>query len=431
MAFPKTLSRAAVAVAAATALGAAAPPAATAEEITLEFVVWNYSLDTIQDNIAIFEELNPDIKINLTDYTWLDYHDTMVLRFRGNTRTDVVYGGQDWLPAWASAGWLAPLDQHFPEAAAYRDQITDYAVSDMTYEDQLYGLSYYADIISFVYNKQILEDNGIAVPQSWDDVLQASQQLKDGGMEHPIVYEFDQELPNFYDAFVAQVYGRGGDMFDDELNPLFDDPDSLAFQHLQWLQDAFGEHDLVAMESHESTIIPAMNTGRHAFTIVYNYVLAAMNNAGAQPLAGQFDMTPMPGDARGTLGFAKFYTMTAQAAEDPARRDAAWKFIEFMGGGDFAVAERWAVEKGLGFAQLALYDDPDVVEAWSTWIDMAAFRDQATRARNGTWTEWTGIWSAYFRPLLAQAMIGEASVAEVMDAGADKWLEYRQLLRGD
>ncbi|MEE8270445.1 MAG: hypothetical protein V3R98_01770, partial [Alphaproteobacteria bacterium] len=95
MAFPKTLSSAAVAVAAATALGAAAPPAATAEEITLEFVVWNYSLDTIQDNIAIFEELNPDIKINLTDYTWLDYHDTMVLRFRGNTRTDVVYGGQD------------------------------------------------------------------------------------------------------------------------------------------------------------------------------------------------------------------------------------------------------------------------------------------------------------------------------------------------
>jgi ABC-type glycerol-3-phosphate transport system substrate-binding protein len=30
-----------------------------AEDITLEFVVWNYSLDTIQDNAKKFEEANP------------------------------------------------------------------------------------------------------------------------------------------------------------------------------------------------------------------------------------------------------------------------------------------------------------------------------------------------------------------------------------
>ena len=136
-----------------------------------------------------------------------------------------------------------------------------------------------------------------------------------------------------------------------------------------------------------------------------------MNNAADQPLAGEFEMAPMPGEAHGTLGFAKFYAMTAQAAEDDARRDAAWKFIEYMGGGDYQVAKRWAVEKGLGFAALPLFDDPDVQEAWSSWIDMDEFKEQATRAKNGTWTEWTGIWSAYFRPLLAQAMVGEASVA--------------------
>ena len=36
-------------------------------------------------------------------------------------------------------------------------------------------------------------------------------------MDKPIIYEYDQELPNFYDAFVAQAYGRGADMFDDNL----------------------------------------------------------------------------------------------------------------------------------------------------------------------------------------------------------------------
>jgi multiple sugar transport system substrate-binding protein len=164
---------------------------ARAQDVTLEFVVWNYSLETIQDNVAKFEAENPGIKVNVTDYTWPDYHDTMVLRLRGDTQTDVIYAGQDWLPSWASAGWLVPLEEYFPEVAQYKDKTTDYALSDMTYNGQLYGLSYYADIISFVYNKQILDQHGIEVPQTWDDVLAASLKLKEAGMEKPIVYEYN------------------------------------------------------------------------------------------------------------------------------------------------------------------------------------------------------------------------------------------------
>ena len=102
-----------------------AQPAA-AQDITLEFVVWNYSLDTIQDNARQFEAENPGIKVNITDYTWPDYHDSMVLRFRGGTQTDVAYVGQDWLPAWAAAGFLAPLDDVAP-AETLADLKTDMA----------------------------------------------------------------------------------------------------------------------------------------------------------------------------------------------------------------------------------------------------------------------------------------------------------------
>ena len=48
-----------------------------AEDITLEFVVWNYSLDTIQDNVKKFEAANPGIKVKITDYTWPDYQDSL------------------------------------------------------------------------------------------------------------------------------------------------------------------------------------------------------------------------------------------------------------------------------------------------------------------------------------------------------------------
>jgi multiple sugar transport system substrate-binding protein len=398
-----------------------------AQDITLEFVVWNYALDMIQDNVRRFEEANPGIKVNVTDYTWPDYQDSLVLRFRGGTQTDVLYGGQDWLPAWASAGWIAPLDKIAPEGMidTLSGEMAGFALSDVTYEDQVYGLPYYADTISFLYNSEILEEHGIEVPETWEDVTAAAETLKAAGMDRPIVYEYNQELPNFFDAFVAQVYGRGGDLFDEEQNAVFNQPDNAAYQQLQWLGDAF-EKELVQPENHESNIITTMNTGQHAFTIVYNYVLAAMNNEAEQPLAGQFALAPMPGEAHSTLGFAKFYAVTATTADDPERAEAAWKFIEFMAGQPYDVAKRWAVEHGLGFGQLPLLEDQEVRDAWGKWVDMDALANQIENARAGTWTEWTAVWSAHFRPLLASAMVGEISVEQAMNDGAERWNMLRE-----
>ena len=416
-----------LAAAAALGAGALALQPAKAQEITLEFVVWNYALDVIQDNVRQFEEANPGIRVNVTDYTWPDYQDSLVLRFRGDTQTDVIYGGQDWLPAWAAAGWLAPLNAVAPAGAVdtLAAEMAGFALSDVTYDGQVYGLPYYADTISFLYNARLLEENGIAVPTTWDEVMTAAEALKAAGIDRPIVYEYNQELPNFFDAFVAQVYGRGGEMFDAELNAVFDNPDNAAYQHLEWLREAFAR-ELVQPENHESNIITTMNTGQHAFTVVYNYVLAAMNNVGSQPLAGDFQLARMPGDANATLGFTKFYAVTADAAADPARAEAAWKFVEFMAGQPYNVAKRWAVEHGLGFGQLPLLEDPEVIEAWGKWVDMDVLSAQVASARAGTWTEWTAVWTAYFRPLLASAMVGEITVEEAMSDGAEQWNMLRE-----
>ena len=401
--------------------------AAAGGPVSLEFVVWSYNIKTIQDNINQFQMAYPDIKVNLTDYPWTQYHDTMVLRLKGKTQTDVMYNGEDWLPEFAAAGWVASLEDYFPEVKKYKDKTASYALADMTYSGKLYGLSYYADLITFQYNKKILDDNGMTAPADWDEVLSESLKLKAGGMEYPFVYEYAANLPNFYSAFASQVYGRGGSLFDDNLNPVLNDPNGEAFMHLQWLQDAKTKHDIMAFESHETKVVVAMNTGQHAFTVMYNYDLASMNKR-PQPLAGQFDMTPMPGADGACLGFAKFYCMTAQAAENEARRNAAWKFIEAFGGGDYKVAKRWAVEDGLGFAALPLFDDPDVQAAFATWIDVDKFKAQAKLARNDANPEWKGMWSEFFRPLMAKAFVGGATVKVVMYQGAAKWNEYKKLL---
>jgi multiple sugar transport system substrate-binding protein len=402
------------------------PAMAFAQKVTLEFVVWNYSLETIQDNIAKFQQANPNIKVNVKDYSWNTYHDVMVLRFKGKTQTDIMYNGEDWLPEFAAAGWVAPLEDYFPAVKAYKEKTAPYALADMTYKGKLYGLSYYADLITFQYNKKLLKDFGLTPPKTWDDVRAGMDKAAASGIVEPFAYEYDATLPNFWSAFVSQVYGRGGTMFDAKLNPVFNDPNSEAFKQLQWLQDT-KKKGYIAYYNHESKVAIGMNTGKHVYTVMYNYMLAEMNKPG-NALAGQFDMVEMPGSAHGALGFAKFYCMTTQAAKDTVRRNASWKFIEAFGGGDYKVAKRWAVEKGLGFAALPLMDDPEVKAAWGAWIDMEKFKSQAKLAKNDVQTEWKGMWSQFFRPLLAKAINGDATVKEVMDQGAAEWNNYKSLM---
>jgi multiple sugar transport system substrate-binding protein len=397
--------------------------------INLDFIVWSYSVETVLENIKAFEETYPDVKVTLTDYSWTAYHETMVNRFSSNTPTDVAYSGGDWLPEWAKAGWVVPLEDYFPQVKEYAPKIVSYAVKDMTYDGKIYGLPYYADITSFLYNEQLLKDNGIdKAPETWEEMAEQLKFLQDKGMETPMALEFAQAMPTTLENFTAMVFGRGGELFNENFDVLFNDESSEAWQQLQWLADQY-QAKAITLLPHETDVVKALNTGSHIFTVLYNYNLAELNNKATSPLAGQYKLALMPGQTHETYGFAKFYTMTKMAVDrGQEAMDAAWNFIEYSGGeyeGQYKVAKRWAVEKGLGFGQLPLYDDADVQASFAQWIDPAMLKEQAEKARGRNQTVWYGIWGEFMRIELVRAVSGETSVAEAMEAAAAKAEELK------
>jgi multiple sugar transport system substrate-binding protein len=411
------------------------PQWAAAQTAELDFTIWNYAEDIVQDNINIFQEANPGVTVNLSSFAWPEFHTTMVNRFSSGTPTDVSYNGGNWLEEFAAAGWVVPLDAHFDWVAGYQDKVLPFAWQDMTYNEQVYGLPYYADTITFMYNQRILEEAGIsAPPATWEEVTEQSLQLKEGGMAAPFIYEFANTLPNVSEAFASMVFGRGGELIDEEQNPLWTDPESPAYQQLQWLVDARQTHEIMAIDPHETTVTNAMNTGQHAFTVMFNYNLAALNNAATSPLAGEFALALMPGETHECYGFAKFYNMT-QMAVDRGQEiiDGVGSFIQYFAGevdGEYPVAKRWAVEQGLGFGQIPLLDDPDVQEAWGAWIDIPTWREQLELARARRQSVWYGIWSETFHPLLGQALNGEITVDELAQQSADEWNSLKERVQG-
>ncbi len=410
-------------------------PRSAAAATNLDFTVWSYGIDIIQDNIKLFQGMYPDVSVKLSDFAWPVFHETMVNRFQSKTSTDVSYNGGNWLEEFAAAKWVVPLEDHFDWAKGYQDKVLDFAWQDMTYQGKVYGLPYYSDTITFMYNGKILADAGIAEPpKTWDEVTEQALALKAKGMESPFAYEFANTLPNVSEAFASMVFGRGGELIDEERNPLWTDPNSPAAQQFKWLVDAKNTHGILALLPHETDVAKAMNSGLHAFTVLFNYNLAALNNAATSPLAGQFKLAMMPGETQECYGFAKFYNMT-QMAVDRGQDviDACGNFIQYFAGevdGQYPVAKRWAVEQGLGFAQKPLLDDPDVRAAFSAWVDVDLWKAQLTKARARRQAIWYGIWSESFHPLLGRALAGEISADDALAQAAEAWNELKKRVEG-
>jgi multiple sugar transport system substrate-binding protein len=401
----------------------------SAGAIQLDFAVWSYSVETILENIKAWEAENPGTTVKLTDYPWNAYRETMVQRFTSNTGTDILYNGGDWLPEFAKAGWVVPIEDKL-DFAKYRDQIVGYALTDMTYDGKVYGLPYYADIVSFIWNPTVAKKFGVDhAPGTWEELAEMATTMKGKGLDKPIIWEFAQTLPTSLETFTAMVMSRGGELFDEKYDPIFEDPASPGFTQLQFMADSV-KNGIAVISPHETEVAKAMNTGQNAFTVLYNYNLAALNNKGTSPLAGQFELAMMPGTTHETLGFAKFYNMTKMAVDrGPDATNAAARFIESFGGapkGEYTVAKRWAVEKGLGFGQLPLFDDADVQKSFATWVDVAKLKDQENTARAKRQTVWTGIWGEAMRLEMGKALVGEVPVADALKSAADKARSLKQ-----
>jgi len=415
----------------------AAPPAEeeAAGPTSLDFVVWSYGIETIQDNIANFEAANPECQINLQDHSWLEYHDTMVGRFAAGSPPPLLYGSDHWLQEWASAGWLAPLDENFPQVLDYDDELAPYARQGMTYEDNVYGLSYYADTMDFVYNEEQIKAAGFdSGPESWQDLWDMSMALKDQGIvEYPLVLAFSQQEGASIEALISMVYGRhegSGALFDESDTPTFNSEGSAAYEAIEWLRQAYeaGILDPASLSTAEIDQVKSLQSGAHTFSIVPQYNMAELNRPESGEYAGSFMIGLMPGDSHATVGYVRFYAMTPEVEEmGEDAKACAWSFLEYFGGktdGEYTVVKRWAVENGLGFAQLPLFDDPDVQEAFGSWgdVDTIAAQAELARAKEGL-TPWFGTWDIFTRAEVHKAILGQQDTMDTLQNMEDYWNE--------
>ena len=196
---------------------------AGAQAAPLNYFTWSAAVDLVKSHLTAFEA-KTGIKVNYSNAPWAQYRDTMVTKFVGKAPIDVLWVSDSWLPEWADAGWIAPIND-YPELMKYNAATDKFCVKSMQYKGKQYGLTYYSDYMAFFYDEEMLKKAGIkAPPQTWDEVVQQSAKIKKAGLsQYPLMLSMAREswLVEF---LTALVYSNGGRFTDDNGVAVMADP---------------------------------------------------------------------------------------------------------------------------------------------------------------------------------------------------------------
>ncbi|MCJ7497173.1 MAG: extracellular solute-binding protein [candidate division Zixibacteria bacterium] len=163
---------------------------------------------TLMEIIQQFEKENPEIKINLTDLTWSEGHEKIVVAFASGTAPDILELGSDWVPEFSSQDVLLDVTSD-----AEKIQQDFLMWEPVFYKGRIYGFPWLLDTRVLFYNKDLMKKAGLdpeKPPLNWKELLSYCQKIN---QLKPKAYGFganSAERHRLYKKFLPFFWGNGG-----------------------------------------------------------------------------------------------------------------------------------------------------------------------------------------------------------------------------
>lgn len=396
----------------------------------LSMQTWSAAVDVVKSHLSAFEK-KTGIHVDYGNAPWAQYRETMVTKFAGGAPVDLLWVSDAWLPEWAEAGWIAPIDG-YDFLTKYNSDVVPFCTDSMIYNGHQYGLTYYTDYMGFLYDAEKLAAAGFsAPPKSWDEVVEQSLVMKQKGIaDFPLMLSMAQEswLIEFMSAL---VFSHGGAFTDAAGKAVMQDPKKGAVPALRFVVDAVRKHKIVSpacVETGELAGLKALSAGNHAFAILPKYRLRVLNDPAQSKVAGKIKQALMPMGQDGshaTVGWMRFHGMSAQTAKNKPRAEETARLIEWFGGkadGQYLFQKILFLDAGSDFAVKPLYDDPEIQAAYAKFADFEMVRAQQALARKKDVIQpWFGEWNEANGAAWQGAILGNATPEAVLAQSAKTW----------
>lgn len=205
-------------------------------EITFSYLWGGKEAEAIEAIIADFNESQDDIVVRGVSSPDTQKQLTSMSSSRGSFDVSDHFGSS--VGAWAPKGILAPLDECLAANGVDTADFAPATMSQMVYDGTTYAMPIAVHTVQLVYNKQILDEAGIAPPTTMDELAAAAKALTEVGADGTVT-RLGLGAPELKSTLTTLGLAFGGTWDGDGTEPTPAEPENVAA--LQWWHDTVVE----------------------------------------------------------------------------------------------------------------------------------------------------------------------------------------------
>jgi len=344
------------------------------EPITLTFWrVWD-GPDAFDTIISDYKKLHPNITIDYRKFTYAEYEQQLLNAFAEDRGPDIFSIHNTWIkkyqskiapmPAQTTMAYqveqgtikketvtqlktsssltLKDLKNNFVDAV-YSDVVIKVSdVENKTSTEQVFGLPMSVDTLAMFYNKDLLNNAGIATPPAYwntefqQDVKKLTKQDTGGNIiQSGVAMGGSQNIERYSDILSVLMMQNGAKMMDDSGSVLLQSsPDyyrsqgyNPALEALRFYID-FSDpaKEVYSWNSTLSNSLNMFTQGKLALMFGYAYHLPTIRATAPKLNFGIAELPQIEGGAQ-KINFANYWVETV--SKKSKNTDAAWDFIQF------------------------------------------------------------------------------------------------------
>lgn len=236
-----------------------------------------------------------------------------------------IYSNQ--LPMHVAAGSVQPMTQYVEPYLADLGDDYLFPVDGVVFDDEIMSLPWEIRAWLLWYRQDLLDDAGLEVPQTLEELGEVAAQLQGGSITGlGIGFSNDGLGASFMEKFVPFLWGFDGELLDGE-TAVFDDAAGVATMELfsAWYQQgAFGD-EVLSMGADE--VINGVRAGTIAMAIEGSFRVSAAR--AGDGLGDNLQTVPVPSTVPGVPTQTPIAGQTLAIGANADNPEAAWDFIQF------------------------------------------------------------------------------------------------------
>jgi len=197
-----------------------------------------------QKKIAkIYEDLNPDIKINMKFINFVDLKPKFIGQNKNKSEPDIIFLVNDWIGELVEKNLLRSIEGDFPE-------FIPRTLQSVQFKEKVYALPRNFEVVTLFYNKKLVP----VPPINMKQLITIGLKLKSKGI-YGLMYDFSDfyyHAPWFY-GFGNRIFNPDGKL----------DTDSLRRQDsFQLILDLKDKYQILPKKVNQSAMINMFNSGQ-------------------------------------------------------------------------------------------------------------------------------------------------------------------------